>query len=157
VNQFFLLSDFLLHQFFKVLATSSWFVSSNGSNNLTILDNYTTSSTTKYLGLMIGIGVFGTVLNLLPAVDRYSVRLITELEAADKLADKSTSLHREIRSTTFPPTCLTMLSRNAAGRRSAPKLIGRGYRSTAPWLLERMVGRFKLSWLIAMMSTTIIQ
>lgn len=89
VNIFFVggLPQYLINA--SILATKSWFVSSNGSDDLTTLDNYTTAGTIKYFGLMIGIGVFGILVNLIPAVDRFLVRTLALAEVADKLADVS--------------------------------------------------------------------
>ena len=79
----------------SILVTKSWFVASNGSDDLKILANYATANTMKYLGLMVGVGMFGTLINLIPAVDRIIVRTLELAEAADKL------YHEDVSSTTF--------------------------------------------------------
>ena len=77
------ISQFIIN--FSIMATASWFVASNGSNDLKILANYVTANTMKYLGLMVGVGMFGTLINLVPAVDRFLIRTLELAEAADKL------------------------------------------------------------------------
>lgn len=92
VNIFFVggLPQFIIN--WSLMATESWFVASNGSDDLTVLANYATAGTMKYLGLMVGVGVFGTLLNLLPAVDRFLVRTLELAAAADKLYFEDNSI-----------------------------------------------------------------
>lgn len=67
--------------------TTSWFISSDGNPNLNTLSAYTTAHTQWYFGLLVCISISGVLVNSLPAVDRFLVRVLAEAETADKVLD----------------------------------------------------------------------
>ena len=71
-----------------------WFQNSNGNMNISHIKEYSTAHINKYFWLLLGLSIFGTLINLLPSIRDF----------VESIEDRATDMIKTPKTPKFPPT-----------------------------------------------------